>query len=87
MSTKNLTKQEISMAIIIWDSVYKAISKHFVQFEGRTEIEKEEIIGDAVSEIIPALNKQLSQEIAKQIEEIERRDILWHLVEDVERDP
>lgn len=76
MSTRNLTKQEISMAIIIWDAVYKGVSKHFRLFEGRTELEKEEIIGDAVNEIVPALNEKLLQEIAKQIEEIERRDIL-----------
>lgn len=87
MSRKNLTKQEISMAIILWDIVYKAISKRYEQFEGRTDLEKEEIVGYAVNEIVIALNEPLLKEINNQLEEIDRINILWHLVEDVERDP
>ena len=87
MSIKNLTKQEISMAIILWDIVYEAISKRYEQFEGRTDLEKEEIVGYAVNEIVIALNEPLLKEINKQLEEIDRINILWHLVEDVERDP
>ena len=72
MSRKNLTKQEISKAIILWDIVYKAISKRYEQFEGRTDLEIEEIVGYAVNEIVIALNEPLLKEINNQLEEIDR---------------
>ena len=64
------------MAIILWDIVYEAISKRYEQFEGITDLEKEEIVGYAVNEIVIALNEPLLKEINKQLEEIDRINIL-----------
>ena len=64
------------MAIILWDIVYKAISRRYEQFEGITDLEKEEIVGYAVNEIVIALNEPLLKEINKQLEEIDRINIL-----------
>jgi len=76
MSTRNLTKQEISMAITLWDIVYKAISRRYEQFESISDLEKEEIVGYAVNEIVVALNEPLLREINKQLDEIDRINIL-----------
>jgi len=64
------------MAIILWDIVYKAISRRYEQFEGITDLEKEEIVGYAVNEIVIALNEPLLKEINNQLEEIDRINIL-----------
>ena len=71
-----LKKQEIAMAIVIWDTVYKAISRRYEQFEGRTDLEKEEIVGYAVNEVVVALNEPLLREINRQLDEIDRINIL-----------
>lgn len=82
-----LKKQEIAMAVIIWDTVYKSISRRYVQFESTSDLEKEEIVGNAVNKIVVALNKTLLKEIDEQLEDIDRINILWHLVENAEKRP
>ena len=71
-----LKKQEIAMAVVIWDTVYKSISRRYVQFESTSDLEKEEIVGNAVDKIVVALNKTLLKEIDEQLEDIDRINIL-----------
>lgn len=87
MDTLKLSKQEISLSLMIWDTVYTKIDKCCPRFEGLTDLEKEEIVGDAVSKIALTLNKTLETRLQEEIMEIKSLYILWHLVESVENRP
>ena len=76
MDTLKLSKQEISLSLVIWDTVYTKIHKRCPRFEGFTDLEKEEIVGDAVSKIALTLNKTLETRLQEEIMEIKSLYIL-----------
>ena len=76
MDTLKLSKQEISLSLMIWDTVYKKIDNCCPRFEGLTDLEKEEIVGDAVSKIALTLNKTLETRLQEEIMEIKSLYIL-----------
>ena len=76
MDTLKLSKQEISLSLMIWDTVYTKIDKFCPRFEGFTDLEKEEIVGDAVSKIALTLNKTLETRLQEEIMEIKSLYIL-----------
>ena len=76
MDTLKLSKQEISLSLVIWDTIYTKIDKRCPRFEGLTDLEKEEIVGDAVSKIALTLNKTLETRLEEEIMEIKSLYIL-----------
>ena len=76
MDTLKLSKQEISLSLVIWDTVYTKIDKRCPRFEGLTDLEKEEIVGDAVSKIALTLSKTLETRLQEEIMEIKSLYIL-----------
>ena len=76
MDTLKLSKQEISLSLVIWDTIYTKIDKRCPRFEGLTDLEKEEIVGDAVSKIALTLSKTLETRLEEEIMEIKSLYIL-----------
>ena len=76
MDTLKLSKQEISLSLVIWDTIYTKIDKRCPRFEGLTDLEKEEIVGDAVSKIALTLSKTLETRLQEEIMEIKSLYIL-----------
>lgn len=69
-------KREILLAIAIWDIVYAKIDKRCPRFEGFTDLEKEEIVGDAVNKITLTLNETLEKRLEEEVMEIQSLYIL-----------
>ncbi len=69
-------KREILLAVAIWDIVYAKIDKCCPRFDGFTDLEKEEIVGDAVSQIALTLNNTLEKELDEKVMEIQSLHIL-----------
>jgi|GEM_PF-5570270 len=65
-------KREILLAVAIWDIVYAKIDKCCPRFDGFTDLEKEEVVGDAVSEIALTLNDTLEKRLEEKIMVIKR---------------
>ena len=65
-------KREILLAVAIWDIVYAKIDKRCPRFDGLTDLEKEEVVGDAVSEIALTLNDTLEKRLEEKIMVIKR---------------
>ena len=69
-------KREILLAVAIWDIVYAKIDKRCPRFDGLTDLEKEEIVGDAVSQIALTLNNTLEKELDEKVMQIQSLHIL-----------
>jgi len=67
-------KQEISLGLIIWDTIYKKIEKKCSEFDGCTDLEKEEIVGTIVNDIALALNEELHDRLIDAIEDLKRQE-------------
>tara|TARA_R110002167_G_scaffold229872_1_gene435091 strand:+ start:427 stop:663 length:237 start_codon:yes stop_codon:yes gene_type:complete len=72
MDTLKLSKQEISLSLVIWDTVYTKIHKRCPRFEGFTDLEKEEVVGDAVNKIALTLTKTLETRLEEEIMIVKR---------------
>tara|TARA_R110002012_G_C11634451_1_gene610078 strand:+ start:1303 stop:1581 length:279 start_codon:yes stop_codon:yes gene_type:complete len=67
-------KQEISLGLIIWDTVYDKIDKECSEFDDSSDLKKEKIVGDIVNEIALTLHEKLQDELADAIKNLKQEE-------------
>jgi hypothetical protein len=67
-------KQEISLGLIIWDTVFNEIDNKCSEFDDCNDLQREQIVGDIVNDIALALHEQLQDKLIDEIEDLKRKE-------------
>ena len=67
-------KQEISLGLIIWDTVFNEIDNKCSEFDDCNDLQREQIVGDIVNDIALALHEQLHDRLIDAIEALKRQE-------------
>ena len=67
-------KQEISLGLIIWDTVYNKIDTECSEFDDSSDLKKEEIVGAIVNDIALTLNEKLHNELINAIKSLKQEE-------------